>query len=72
MAVGVEKMEREKTMWEKANESEAVFDDEDLEEIFWKENEEPPDLADQAYKQWQDEKRPDERPPWVIHRAFCA
>jgi hypothetical protein len=38
-------------------ESEAVFDKEYLEETFWKENEEPPDLVDQAYEQWRDEKR---------------
>jgi hypothetical protein len=49
-------MEREKTMWEKVTDSEAVFNDEDLEELFWKEREEPWDLADQAYERWRDER----------------
>jgi hypothetical protein len=39
MAIGGEKMEREKTIWELVTASERVFNDEDLEEIFWKENE---------------------------------
>jgi hypothetical protein len=57
MVSGGEKMKREKTMSEQVTELEAAFNDQDLEEIFWKENEEPWDLADQAYEQWRDEKR---------------
>ena len=50
-------MERRKTMWELVTESEAVFNDENQEEVFWKENEEPWDLPDKAFDQWRDEKR---------------
>jgi hypothetical protein len=50
-------MKNQKTLWQQVTDSEAVFDRKYLEEIFCKENEEPPDLADQAYEQWRDEKR---------------
>jgi hypothetical protein len=50
-------MERQKTLWELVNEKEMVFDQEAIEEVFWKENEEPWDLADRAYEQWRDEER---------------
>jgi hypothetical protein len=54
---GGRKMERQRTLLELVNESEVVFDEEDRKEMYRKENEEPPDLADQAYEQWRDDKR---------------
>jgi hypothetical protein len=57
MAIGGEKMKNQKTLWEQVTDSEAVFNDEDLEEVFLKEREEPSDLADQPYEQWRDEHR---------------
>jgi hypothetical protein len=50
-------MIRQKTLWQQPTGSEEVFNDEHLEEIFRKENEEPWNLADQAFEQWRDEKK---------------
>jgi hypothetical protein len=61
MAIGGEKMDNQKTLWEQVTDSEAIFYDQDLEEMFWKEREEPCDLADQAHEQWRDEGNPEER-----------
>jgi hypothetical protein len=56
MAIGGEKMKNQKTLWQQVTDSEPLFDKEYLEEAFRKENEEPWDLADQAYEHWRDEK----------------
>jgi hypothetical protein len=50
-------MERQKTLWELVSKKEMVLNEENLEELYWKEGEEPCDLADQAYEQWRDENR---------------
>jgi hypothetical protein len=67
---GGEKIKRKKTLWEKVTDSEAAFNEADLEETFWKENEEPWDLADKAYEQWRDERRSSSKCfGYVIDRA---
>ena len=50
-------MEYQKTLKQENVEYETILDDEEMAELNENEQFEPPDLADQAYKEWRDENR---------------
>ena len=50
-------MECQKTLKEEIVEYETILDEEDMTELKESKQFEPPDLADQAYEAWRDEKR---------------